>query len=238
MALKKYDLVKLVGNYQSHKEALGVLISMLVVTLLYEFASNQILSDFTFNWYEFVGTWTGLTTVWMARTQNILTWPIGIVSAGCLGYFFSTIGLPGQQWLNWGYFLIIQFWAWPNWAFGGKKATELKVTTLNWPGKISMLLVVVLGTFIVYEVINYISPGSQYPIIDSIVVASSIVAQYLLGLKKVESWFLWLGPVNVLSIILFFLSGAYIVMALYVAFLIHAVFAIRSWRNDLKFTSA
>jgi nicotinamide mononucleotide transporter len=63
------------------------------------------------------------------------------------------------------------------------------------------------------------------------------VAQWLLGRKKLESWYLWLGPVNVLSIILFLLSGAYVVTALYVAFLIHAIFAIKSWKKEVIISS-
>jgi nicotinamide mononucleotide transporter len=63
---------------------------------------------------------------------------------------------------------------------------------------------------------------------------SSVVAQFLLGRKKVESWVLWLGPVNLLSITLFFLAGAYTVTALYIAFFIHAAFALRSWSLSLR----
>ncbi|MEZ4195361.1 MAG: nicotinamide mononucleotide transporter [Candidatus Paceibacterota bacterium] len=82
---------------------------MLLVTVLYEWLSSYLLPDFIFNAYEFVGTWAGLTTVWLARTENVLCWPWGIISALTLGYFFATIGLPGQQWLNWGYFWLFSF---------------------------------------------------------------------------------------------------------------------------------
>lgn len=148
-----------------------------------------------------------------------------------LGYFFSTIGLPGQQWLNWGYFLIIQLWAWPQWAYGGERKAPRVVTVLSFRARAGVVFVLALGTFVIYRTIDFIVPGSVYPLLDAVVVASSIVAQYLLGLKKVESWILWLGPVNLLSICVFFVAGAYTVMALYVAFFIHAVFALRTWRK-------
>jgi nicotinamide mononucleotide transporter len=184
--------------------------------------------------YEFIGTWAGLTTVWLSRTENVLCWPWGILSALMFGFFFAEIGLAGQQWLNWGYFLVIQFWAWPHWALGGKKEKQLPVTTLGLKGRALTILAIIVGSAAIYAVIDFIAPGSRYPALDAIVVSSSIIAQYLLGRKNVESWILWLGPVNLLSIILFYMAHAYTVMALYIAFFIHAIFAIKTWRKSAK----
>lgn len=229
----KTGVRRFIGSGREHRESLYVAVIMLVIAALYEFLSSLVFSDFSFNIYEFVGTWSGLTTVWLCRTENVLCWPWGIVSALMFGFFFGNIGLPGQQWLNWGYFLIIQIWAWPNWAFGGEALEELRVSALGVKGRFVTLLGVVLGTSIVFLLIDTLVPGSQYPILDATVVAASVVAQLLLGRKNVESWYLWLGPVNALSIILFYLAGAYMVMALYIAFFIHAVFAIKSWKAQI-----
>jgi nicotinamide mononucleotide transporter len=218
----------LFGGRAAHREHSLVVIAMLFVAVLYEAISAYLISDFSFNGYEFIGTWAGLVCV--------LCWPWGIASALAFGYFFGLIGLPGQQWLNWGYFLVIQFLAWPHWAFGGKDRTELPVTSLTVLGRIVTLLVLIVGTYCTYRAIAFLAPGSLFPILDATVVASSIVAQFLMGRKKVESWFLWLGPVNLLSIVLFFSAGAYTVMALYVAFFIHACFAVRSWQQSQKVT--
>jgi nicotinamide mononucleotide transporter len=159
-----------------------------------------------------------------------LCWPWGIVSCIALGFFFAEIGLPGQQWLNWGYFMAVQLWSWPYWAFGGEHNDELPVTVLTWTERISYIVIIGAFTGIAFALIGFFSPESFHPILDSLVVAASVVAQFLLGRKKVESWILWLGPVNMLSIFLFFSAGAYTLTALYVAFFIHAAFAINSWR--------
>ena len=227
----KGSAVRLIGTVTEHKEGALVALAMLVVTLLYEAASAQFAPGFTFNWFEFIGTWSGLTCVWLARTRNLLSWPWGIVSCISLGFFFSQIGLPGQQWLNWGYFLVIQLWAWPHWVFGGADKTELPVSRLSWTGRLSALSAVALGTLAVFLLIDRFSPQSFHPILDSLVVAASVVAQFLLGRKKIESWVLWLGPVNLLSITLFFAAGAYTLTALYVAFFIHACFALVAWQR-------
>ncbi len=224
-----YKIIRLLGTKKDNLEQLKVAALMFVVTALYELLSRHFIPSYNFNIYEFLGTWTALVCVWLSRTRNILCWPWGIISSVVLGIFFSQIGLPGQQWLNWGYFVVIQIWAWPHWAFGGKEQKELPVTVLSWKGRIITLLSIVLGTFITYSLIGVLVPGSLYPWLDALVVASSVIAQYLLGKKKVESWLLWLGPVNMVSIILFYLAGAYTLTALYFAFFIHAAFALNTW---------
>lgn len=226
----------LLGTREAHKENAYVTMLMLLVTIAYEWISAQFIPGFTFNTYEFIGTWSGLVCVWLCRTENILCWPWGIVSAGTFGFFFGDIGLPGQQWLNWGYFLVIQILAWPHWAFGGNERSELPVTTLTGGGRLGILVVLIFGTYAVYALIDMLVPGSLHPVLDATVVTSSVVAQFLMGRKKVESWILWLGPVNLLSIFLFFSAGAYTVMALYVAFFIHAFFATRTWYQERTLT--
>ena len=227
-------VIKLFGTKKEHLEQLRVAAVMFVATSIYIFASKYFVQDYSFNIFEFIGTWTGLVCVWLSRTRNILCWPWGIVSSFILGVFFSQIGLPGQQWLNWGYFFVIQLWAWPHWVFGGNNNTELPVTFLSWRQRFAVLFGVVLGTLVIYFLIDVFVPGSSYPWLDSLVVSASVVAQYLLGRKKVESWILWLGPVNIVSIVLFFLAGAYTLTALYVAFFIHAVFALKNWAKVNK----
>lgn len=225
---------RLCGTRKEHVEQLKVAAIMFAVTALYEYISIRFVPGYSLNIYEFLGTWSGLVCVWLARTTNILSWPWGIFSSVMLGIFFSQIGLPGQQWLNWGYFLIIQLWAWPHWAFGGKDKTDLPITVMSWRSRLFALGVLILGTLGIYLLIDVFTPGSFHPWLDALVVASSVVAQFLLGRKKVESWVLWLGPVNMVSIALFYLAGAYTLMALYVAFFIHAAFALRTWakRNE------
>ena len=225
---------KLIGTKSELLESLKIAALMFAVTAIYKTISINLISGYELNIYEFVGTWTGLICVWLSRTTNILAWPFGIISSISLGVFFSQIGLPGQQWLNWIYFTLIQIWSWPHWAFGGAELSRLPITKLNFPKRIFTLLAIITGTVLVYMLINYFAPTSSYPWLDSLVVAASVVAQYLLGRKKIEAWVLWLGPVNLLSIILFFLTGAYTLMVLYIAFFIHAVFALKTWSKEIE----
>ena len=224
-------LVRFLGDRRAHAENLYVTFIMLAATIIYEVVSLHVAPGYAFNPFEFVGTFSGLVCVWLCRTRNILCWPWGVLSAAALGYFFSQIALPGQEWLNLAFFLPIQVVSWPYWVLGGEGRKEPPVTALSWSGRVVMLAAIAAGTAAVYAFIGFISPGSFHPWLDCTVTASSVAAQILMGFKKVENWWLWFGPVNALSIALFFMAGAYTLTALYVAFFIHAVFAIVEWRK-------
>ncbi len=60
-----------------------------------------------------------------------------------------------------------------------------------------------------------------------------MIAQFLLAYKKPASWTLWLIPVNVASIGLFIATGAYMFAALYVIFLVNALFALVEWLREV-----
>lgn len=220
---------KIFGTAANTRETALVAAAMLAVTIAYEYAMSVLIEGFTIHWYEFFGTWCVLNAVWLVRTQNIQNWMWGIAGVVLLGVFFRDIGLPGQQWLQWAYFLPVQGWAWYHWVHGARDRAALPVTTLSSSGRALWLGVLAVGTIAVYASIDAFAPGSQLPILDATVVAASVTAQFLMGRKKVESWLLWLGPVNLISIWLFFSTGAYVLTALYVAFFIHAAFGVRSW---------
>ena len=66
---------------------------------------------------------------------------------------------------------------------------------------------------------------------DASIVAASVVAMVLLAKKKVESWWLWILPVNISAIGLYLLTGARMFAALYALFLVMAFVGLLRWRR-------
>lgn len=227
-------------------EAALIAILMFVATAVWSWATLR----FTGQWpglLEFFGTMTGLTCVWLTRTQNVMCWPVGIVSCAALGVFFWQVDLPGQAALNLVFFVGSSVWGWWQWRVGVKGhrlyldsdgtvaaaegVYDLPVTGLKTYELFGIAGAVLGATFLSTPFIHYINPMSVMPFLDALVVWSSVAAQLLLGRKKVEAWWLWLGPVNLCSIYLFVVAGAYTVAALYVAFFFHAAWALRTWAS-------
>ena len=70
--------------------------------------------------------------------------------------------------------------------------------------------------------------------LDATTSGISVVAQYIMSWKKLESWILWI-TVDVLSIILFILVGAWMAAALYAVFLCLATKGLLEWWDEYNY---
>ena len=61
----------------------------------------------------------------------------------------------------------------------------------------------------------------------------SVVAQFLLDRKRIETWWVW-TPVNLMSIILYAANQRWIFTGLYVFFLFNAIWGWMEWRAAMK----
>ncbi|MCC5951693.1 MAG: nicotinamide mononucleotide transporter [Acidimicrobiia bacterium] len=185
-------------------------------------------------WVEFTGTATSLWSVWITQRRNVLALPVGIVSVTLMGWFFLDIGLVGQMLLHWGYYLPIQFWAWTQWTRGGDGHTELTVTRLTNRTRLAVLVVGALLTATFGWVLDVGWGEMLYTYWDASIVAASVLAMILMSRKKVESWWLWILPVNVSAILLYVSTGAYMFAALYCLFLVMAFVGLARWTRAAR----
>jgi|TARA_B100001964_G_scaffold184513_1_gene204502 nicotinamide mononucleotide transporter len=196
---------------------------------MYWLGTKRFAPDFVPGWVEFGGTMTSLWSVWITQRRNVLALPVGIVSVILMGWFFRDIGLVGQEWLHWGYYLPVQFWAWAQWTRGGEEQTELLVTRLSNPARILALAGGAIATMALGWLLDAGWDDALYTYWDASIVAASVVAMLLLSRKKVESWWLWILPVNVSAIGLYLTTGAYMFAALYGLFLVMAFVGLARW---------
>lgn len=217
------------GRPWEHRHAALAGVGSLAACTLYWAATRAFAPDITPGWVEFGGTATSLWAVWITQRRNVLAQPIGIVSVLLMGAFFASIDLVGQTWLHWGYYLPVQLWAWQQWTRGGEGATELSVTRLDTRQRALALGGMVVATGLLGWLLNAGWADALHTYWDASIVAASVVAQLLLSRKKVESWWLWILPVNVSAIGLYLTTGAHMFAALYVLFLVMAVVGLIRW---------
>jgi|TARA_B100000953_G_scaffold216971_1_gene179396 nicotinamide mononucleotide transporter len=196
---------------------------------MYWLGTKRFAPDFVPGWVEFGGTMTSLWSVWITQRRNVLALPVGIVSVILMGWFFRDIGLVGQEWLHWGYYLPVQFWAWAQWTRGGEEQTELLVTRLSNPARVLALAGGAIATMALGWLLDAGWDDALYTYWDASIVAASVVAMLLLSRKKVESWWLWILPVNVSAIGLYLATEAYMFAALYGLFLVMAFVGLARW---------
>lgn len=217
------------GRRWEHRHAAIAALGSLVACWLYWLGTRQWAPEVTPGVVEFGGTATSLWSVWITQRRNVLAMPVGIVSVILMGWFFHDISLVGQTWLHWGYYLPVQFWAWAQWTRGGEDHSELTVTHLTLPMRALVLSAGAVATVALGWVLDAGWDDALYTYWDASIVAASVLAMVLLSRKKVESWWLWIGPVNVSAIGLYLSTGAYMFAALYVLFLVMAFVGLARW---------
>lgn len=91
-----------------------------------------------------------------------------------------------------------------------------------------VLAVVLLSAFL-WWLLRFLDE-SQYPVLDGISAALSIIGMVMLAKKWWQQWFCWL-LVEPLMVILFWMSGNYASAALYVVYEVFCILGIVSWRK-------
>ena len=146
--------LSLFGSKEDKSEALYALAGSALVTLLYVFVARSL--ETTTTQLEFWSLIFSFACVWLSRTENVHSMSTGIVSVVLMGIFLLRIGLVGQGWLQFVYYVPIQIYGWWAWCRGGVGRTELAVTRLSlmqWAG-IVVLFIATWASF--YGLFNFL----------------------------------------------------------------------------------
>jgi nicotinamide mononucleotide transporter len=176
---------------------------------------------------EGIATLFGLICVWLTIKQNIWCWPTGIIQVFLYIFIFYYARLYSDMLLQ-IIFIPISFYGWYYWLHGNAAKDELKISlTGKFIGVWGM--VCFAGTLgLGFLMATYTNASYPYP--DSFITVASLVAQWLMAKKKLDSWFFWIA-VDIIAICVYYLKGLYFTTVLYGVFLILATMGYVEWRK-------
>jgi nicotinamide mononucleotide transporter len=180
---------------------------------------------------EIVAAVSGLLCVYLTMRQNIWCWPVGLVQIVLYVYLFWVVKLYSDVILQ-VVFLIIQFYGWYNWLHGGKDHGELKVSRLPpallllWIGAGAAATAAVGTAMAVYT-------DAALPYWDAAGMVYSLIAQWLMTRKKLESWLFWIA-VDVLSMGIYLAKSLYPTAGLYAVFFCMATMGLIEWARSYR----
>lgn len=171
-----------------------------------------------------------LASVWLTAEEQITCWPVGI--AGCLlyGYVFYQARLYSDVLLQ-AYFLVTSFTGWYNWLYGGVNGSELSTRFLS-SREIAIWAVVFLAGIATLGTFMKRKTAAALPYWDASTTVLSFIAQYLLTLKIVENWALWIVA-DVIDTGIYFRRKLYATSLLYATLLLLAIRGLVTWLHQM-----
>jgi len=208
---------------------------------------------------EFTAALFGIISVFFAKKENILVYPTGIISTGIYVYLLSQWNLYGDLIIN-IYYTLMSIFGWYMWSkIIDDKKNHIPITRTSTMDKfkaIGIFLFTSIFVIIVYRYYNVMpnvlnfNESVQYaftnltsgsldkfrqatPFIDTFTTGIFFAAMWLMALKKIENWTLWIIG-NIASIPLYFVKGYGFTGIQYIIFLILAILAYKQWKKTLN----
>lgn len=178
-------------------------------------------------WMQIVGFGTGAVCVLLATRRNIWNYPVGIANNIVFLVVFLPAGLYAAAALQVLY-LVLGVHGWLRWTRGVEHDSGYIARTPHRavPGLIAAGLA--LTAVLVWVLTSF--TDSQVALADAATTAGSMVAQYMLNRKWLETWFVWIA-VDIAFVALSIATGLWVIAALYALFVGLCVHGWRAWRR-------
>jgi nicotinamide mononucleotide transporter len=187
-------------------------------------------------WYaialEAIAFFFGIASVWFAKKENILVYPIGLVATAITAWLFYAAGYLGDMIVN-VYYTLLSLYGWYNWA-RQKSEPKLDITRTNTSEKltgIAIFLITIVVIFAVYKFTGRAIETDNW--IDIFLSGLFFTAMWYMALKKIENWTLWIIG-DLIAVPLYAYRGLGMLSLQYVFFTILAVQAYIAWRKSLN----
>lgn len=166
----------------------------------------------------------------LAVKRSTWQYPIGLIGTVLYYFVFQKVGLYASAGLQ-IFFLAVQLYGWWFWLYGdaGKKPKITSISAFTW---INILVWGTLASYTLGEYLN-IFTNANMAVLDTFIFGFSVIAQFLLDRKKIETWIVW-AIVNMVSIFVYFGQGLMLTGWLYVFLLINTVWGYIEWKKNFN----
>lgn len=181
----------------------------------------------TLNWLEVFAVFTSYVCTYLCVRERRINYPIGAISNAAYAFLFYSFGLMGSAVVT-AYLTFSLVYGWFRWHKDEDTKPVAFVEAKWWPVYILATGLAFAGGWGIYHL-------TSAPVVwtDLVVMAGSILAQFLLDNKKMENWFVW-AVVNVFAIYTYATHGLPLVAFQYVFFLLNAFYGLYVWNNSRK----
>jgi nicotinamide mononucleotide transporter len=195
------------------------------------------------SWLEFIAVITGIASVVYSRRENILVYPVGMISTGIFIYLYVKHGLYADASVNF-YFTVMSIIGWYMWSEKNPanrqpltpQKAALKITRSTNKEWTSAVLFFCACWLVLYVVLKSFT-DSTVPIADSFTSGAAFTGMWLMNKKKLENWIWWIIT-DLASVPLNFYKHLVFASFQYLVFLILAIMGYITWRKKALYGDA
>lgn len=204
--------------------ALGVVLTGLSYLVGFEMGWVQ-----TLNWLEVFAVFTSYVCTFLCVVERRSNYPIGAVSNAAYALLFFQFGLYASA-ITTGYLTFALAYGWFRWK-SDKNTRPVTFVQPKW------IPVYILSTAAFYGVALWLVTlaGGVLAPTDTMILIGTMLAQFLLDNKKIETWGVW-AIVNVFAIYTYATAGLPLVAFQYIFFLANVFYGAYMWRVSQKET--
>jgi nicotinamide mononucleotide transporter len=194
---------------------------------------NKVLFDLgndAVSYAEILGFVTGAACVWLTVRNRISNFPVGIANSA----FFLVLFLAARLYADAGLqvvYIVLGFIGWWQWLYGGKAHSARRIERASRTSLLVCLIFVVAATWGLTELLRAVDDVA--PFWDALTTALSLAAQYLLNVKKIETWFFWIAA-DVIYIPLYATKRLDLTAIVYVLFLLMCLRGLVEWQRTRR----
>lgn len=166
----------------------------------------------------------------LAGRNNLHTWWTGIL--GCI--LFTAVFFGAKLYADATlqiFFIVTSAVGWWAWLHGSQKEA-MPVRHVR-PAVAAWLFAAAVAVAASYGWVLHRFTDAYAPFLDSVILAFSVLGQFLLMGRRYETWWCWL-LVNTIAIPLYYSRGLHVTAILYAAFWLNACIALVQWRRLIK----
>jgi nicotinamide mononucleotide transporter len=182
---------------------------------------------------ELVAVVTGIASVVFSRVENILVYPVGLISTVLYMRLSYENHLLGEALVN-GYYTIMSIYGWMLWARRNSQQQHVvRVTSSSqkeWLQQIAFFAFFFISLFAALTYARNSFNEGVIPGGDAFATATAFTGMWLMAKKKVESWYWWIAT-NIASIPLYFVKHLVLTSVFYAILLVMAFWGLAEWKK-------
>ncbi|BAV09546.1 nicotinamide mononucleotide transporter [Filimonas lacunae] len=176
---------------------------------------------------EWIAVAFGVTEVLLARKNNILLYPAGIISTIITTWLMFSVKLYAESLLN-AYYLIMSIYGWVYWI-KKRNTSPIPVSYTSKKEWEITALIIGVGWLFLFSALKYFTPSTT-PVWDAWVSCTAWAGMWLLAKRKVENWIL-LNVSNLFAVPLLFHKELPLMACLTIFLFVVAISGYFDWKK-------